>query len=65
MGMNFYFVCFKEFNLIEELLNCCECIVMENGGNILIIDDIDKGVKDFDVIYIDVWVLMGEFDEVW
>ncbi|MBE9454323.1 ornithine carbamoyltransferase subunit F, partial [Staphylococcus epidermidis] len=40
-------------------------IATENGGNILITDDIDKGVKDSDVIYTDVWVSMGEPDEVW
>lgn len=65
MGMIFYFVCFKELNLIDELLNCCNDIVDKNGGEIFIIDDIDEGVKGFDVIYIDVWVFMGEFDEVW
>ncbi|HDD3466882.1 TPA: ornithine carbamoyltransferase subunit F, partial [Staphylococcus aureus] len=40
-------------------------IAAENGGNILITDDIDQGVKGSDVIYTDVWVSMGEPDEVW
>ena len=65
MGMNFHLVCPKELNPTEELLNRCERIAAENGGNILITDDIDKGVKDSDVIYTDVWVSMGEPDEVW
>ena len=65
MGMNFHLVCPKELNPTEELLNRCERIATENGGNILITDDIDKGVKDSDVIYTDVWVSMGEPDDVW
>ncbi|MEZ2041318.1 ornithine carbamoyltransferase subunit F, partial [Staphylococcus aureus] len=46
-------------------LNRCKNIAAENGGNILITDDIDQGVKGSDVIYTDVWVSMGEPDEVW
>lgn len=65
MGMNFHLVCPKELNPTDELLNRCKNIASENGGNILITDDIDQGVKGSDVIYTDVWVSMGEPDEVW
>ena len=51
MGMNFHLVCPQELNPTDELLNRCKRIADENGGNILITDDIDKGVKDSDVIY--------------
>lgn len=54
-----------ELNPTDELLNRCKNIAAENGGNILITDDIDQGVKGSDVIYTDVWVSMGEPDEVW
>ena len=40
-------------------------IAEKNGGEILVTDDIDEGVKGSDVIYTDVWVSMGEPDEVW
>ncbi len=45
MGMNFHLVCPKELNPTDELLNRCKNIAAENGGNILITDDIDQGVK--------------------
>lgn len=64
MGMNFHWLS-KELNPTDELLNRCKNIAAENGGNILITDDIDQGVKGSDVIYTDVWVSMGEPDEVW
>ena len=54
MGMN-PFSLSKELNPTDELLNRCKNIAAENGGNILITDDIDQG-KGSDVIYTDVWV---------
>ena len=65
MGMTFHLVCPKELNPTDELLNRCNDIADKNGGEILITDDIDEGVKGSDVIYTDVWVSMGEPDEVW
>lgn len=65
MGMNFHLVCPKELNPTDELLNRCKEIAAKNGGEILVTDNIDEGVKGSDVIYTDVWVSMGEPDEVW
>ncbi|MBE7353807.1 ornithine carbamoyltransferase [Staphylococcus haemolyticus] len=65
MGMTFHLVCPKELNPTDELLNRCKEIAVKNGGEILVTDDIDEGVKGSDVIYTDVWVSMGEPDEVW
>ena len=65
MGMTFHLVCPKELNPTDELLNRCKEIATKNGGEILVTDDIDEGVKGSDVIYTDVWVSMGEPDEVW
>ena len=60
MGMTFHLVCPKELNPTDELLNRCKEIAAKNGGEILVTDDIDEGVKGSDVIYTDVWVSMGE-----
>lgn len=65
MGMTFHLVCPKELNPTDELLSRCKEIAAKNGGEILVTDDIDEGVKESDVIYTDVWVSMGEPDEVW
>ncbi|WP_287176663.1 ornithine carbamoyltransferase [Staphylococcus sp.] len=65
MGMTFHLVCPKELNPTDELLSRCNNIAEKNGGKILVTDDIDEGVKGSDVIYTDVWVSMGEPDEVW
>ena len=48
-----------------ELLKKCQEIAAENGSYIQLTDDIDEGVKDADVIYTDVWVGMGQAEELW
>lgn len=35
------------------------------GGSITLTEDVKKGTAGVDVIYTDVWVSMGEPDEVW
>ncbi|ADK15855.1 MULTISPECIES: ornithine carbamoyltransferase [Clostridium] len=65
MGMDFRIVSPKELFPSEELLTKCKNVAKETGAKITITDNIDEGVKDADVLYTDVWVSMGEPDEVW
>ncbi|UXR78847.1 MULTISPECIES: ornithine carbamoyltransferase [unclassified Staphylococcus] len=65
MGMTFHLICPKALNPTDEPLKQCKNIAEKTGGNILVTDDIDEGVKGSDVIYTDVWVSMGEPEEVW
>lgn len=65
MGMTFHLVCPKELDPTDELIGKVTEIAKKTGATIKITDDIDEGVRDSDVIYTDVWVSMGEADEVW
>ena len=52
---------FPNAALVEE----CQDYAKESGGSITLTEDVKVGTKDADVIYTDVWVSMGEPDEVW
>lgn len=65
MGMDFRIVSPKVLYPEEKLIESCKDIANENGGNITLTENIEKGVKDVDIIYTDVWVSMGESEEVW
>jgi ornithine carbamoyltransferase len=49
----------------KPLVQRCREIAAETGGKITITDDVQKAVKDADFLYTDVWVSMGEPEEVW
>ncbi|WP_337234712.1 ornithine carbamoyltransferase [Proteus terrae] len=49
----------------EQLVKECRAIATENEGSITLTEDIEKGAKDADVLYTDIWVSMGEPDSVW
>ena len=43
----------------------CRGFAEKSGGTITLTEDVEAGTKDADVICTDVWVSMGEPDEVW
>ena len=65
MGMDFRIVSPKHLFPEDELVRKCNEVAKETGAKITLTDIVAKGVKDADVIYTDVWVSMGEADEVW
>ena len=65
MGMDFRIVSPKSLFPETTLVQKCNEIAKVTGAKITITDNVDAGVKDADVIYTDVWVSMGEADEVW
>ena len=65
MGMDVRIVAPKALQPSQELIAKCMEIGKETGARITITDDVDAGVKGCDFIYTDIWVSMGEPDEVW
>ncbi len=65
MGMDFTACAPKKYWPAEELTAQCREIAAGTGGSITLEEDVQKAVKGADVIYTDVWVSMGEPDEVW
>ena len=65
LGMNFTCCAPRELFPTEELVNTCKQIANETGSTITLTEDIMEGTKDADALYTDVWVSMGEPDEIW
>lgn len=65
MGLNFTACAPKELFPEQDLVNQAKAIAKENGCTVRLTEDVDEGAKGADVIYTDIWVSMGEPDEVW
>ena len=65
LGMHFVACAPKKYFPNSELVAECLAIAAETGAVIEFEEDPIKATKGADVIYTDVWVSMGEPDEVW
>jgi ornithine carbamoyltransferase len=65
MGMHFVACAPEKYFPNAELIATCQAIAAETGAVLEFNSDVPSAVKGADVIYTDVWVSMGEPDEVW
>ncbi len=65
LGLHFTACTSKEYFPNDALVAECQVWAKESGGSITLTEDVQAGTTGADVIYTDVWVSMGEPDEVW
>ena len=65
MGLEYTAVAPEKYFPPKEIVDKCEEIAKETGAVIKLESDVGKAVENADVIYTDVWVSMGEKEEVW
>ena len=65
MGLHFTACAPRELFPAPWLVEEAEKIAAETGGSVRLTENVEEGVKGADVVYTDIWVSMGEPDEVW
>lgn len=65
IGMHFVACAPKKYFPNDALVEECKGFAEKSGGTITLTEDVMEGTKGADVIYTDVWVSMGEPEEVW
>jgi ornithine carbamoyltransferase len=65
MGMDFRLVAPESVQPDPNLVGQAESIGEKTGAKIMLTEDLEKGVKGCDFLCTDVWVSMGEPEEVW
>ena len=65
MGMHFVACAPKKYFPDPQLIAQCQAVAEETGATLEFIEDPMIATEGADVIYTDVWVSMGEPDEVW
>ena len=65
LGMHFCACGPQELMPEEWLIEKCKAVAAETGAVLEFTDDVAQGAKDCDVLYTDIWLSMGEPDELW
>ena len=65
LGLHYTACTSKEYFPAADLVAQCEEWAKESGGSVTLSENVKEATKNADVIYTDVWVSMGEPDDVW
>lgn len=65
MGLHFTACAPSSLFPAPELVEKAKEFAAASGGSVTLIEDVDQGPANADVIYTDIWVSMGEADSVW
>ena len=65
LGMHFTACTSSKYFPDEKLVEECRGYAAASGATITLTEDAMEGTKGADVVYTDVWVSMGEPDEIW
>ena len=65
LGMHFVACTNPKYYPDKKLVDYCVDVASGTGATITLTDNVEEATKDADVIYTDVWVSMGEPEEVW
>ncbi|MDE6970982.1 MAG: ornithine carbamoyltransferase [Eubacterium sp.] len=65
LGMNFTACTNKKYFPDEKLVTICKELAVQTGAELTFTENVQEAAAGADVIYTDVWVSMGEPEEVW
>ncbi|MBQ8658866.1 MAG: ornithine carbamoyltransferase [Clostridia bacterium] len=65
LGLDFVACAPEKYFPATELVEECKKLAEASGGSVTLESDVKKAVEGANVIYTDVWVSMGEPEEVW
>lgn len=65
MGMHFTACSTPKYYPAADLVKKCRELAAASGGSITLTENVEQGARGADVIYTDVWVSMGEPEQVW